>query len=97
MSAEAFKDYNEMLKTFDNLTKREGELLQKLSQSEHAGSAQRKEWATELAAVINAAATLDECRTKLVEKLKAEIEELCPPSASQTALSTNTPTRGSKR
>ncbi len=63
------KDYNENLKAIESLVKREGELLQKLSQSDHTDIERKKQWAKELSELIEAVARLEAKRIALLPKL----------------------------
>jgi hypothetical protein len=65
-----YKTYNEQIKTFETLAKREAEILQKLAQADAERDAEVKVvWATELLAVIGASSRLNTKRRELVNQL----------------------------
>ncbi|HUP62252.1 MAG TPA: hypothetical protein VNA69_17745 [Thermoanaerobaculia bacterium] len=71
---DAYKQYNEALKLFESLGKREAELLQKLSQADgDVDLAQKHKWATELADVILTTQQLDGNRCDLLRELRTAI------------------------
>lgn len=64
------KTYNEQLKTFETLAKREAELLQKLAQADPEKDIEAKQdWAAELAALLDATARLKAKRIELLNDL----------------------------
>jgi hypothetical protein len=63
------KTYNEFIKVIEALSKREGELVQKLTSASENQTADKKRWATELVAVTKALAKLEDERVNKVEAL----------------------------
>ena len=73
--ADSFKEYNEQIKAFETLARRESELLQKLAQSDAERDADAKiGWAEELVELQKLATALQKSRSALLVTMREAIE-----------------------
>lgn len=67
---DAYKQYNEQIKTFESLAKRESELLQKIGQADpERDIAVKIKWANELHALLETTKKLQDGRATLIAQL----------------------------
>ena len=71
-----FKKYNEQIKTFETLARRESELLQKLSQADAERDAGSKlKWARELVEVEETIEALQGSRVRLLTAVRDDLKK----------------------